>query len=114
MVFDSLLDNHSFWELLFVPLVVESKGSTVQNLFLAETKPVISWVEFPVIVSIFLLTGCVISMSLSIHCRSSWIVSDMSTSHWINHFLCIFESLRWNTERQSRIFLYLIRPVIPS
>ena len=93
MVFDGFLDDDCFWELFFMSLIMKSEGSSIQNFLLSETKSMLSWVEFPVIVSVLLFTWSVISVSLPIHSRGSWIVSHKSSSHRVKHFFSIFESL---------------------
>lgn len=114
MVFHSLLDYHSFWELFFVSLVVESQGSTIQNFLFTETESVIGWIKFPIIVSIFLFSWGVVSVSLSVHGGGHWVISDMCPSHWVYHLFSIFKSCWWNTISYIWVSLYLVRPVITS
>jgi hypothetical protein len=98
MIFNSFLDDDSFWELFLMSLIMKSEGSSVQNFLFTETETVFCWVKFPVVVSVLLFPRSIVSVSLPVHSRSYWVISNKSSSHWVKHFFCIFESLRRDTK----------------
>lgn len=98
LVLDSLLDNNGLWILLLMSLGMECEGSTIENSLFSITKSVICWLEFPVIVSLLLLTWSVVAMGLSVHRSGAWIISNEGSSNWIKHILGALKPLTWNTE----------------
>jgi hypothetical protein len=98
MILNSFLNDHGFWILLLVSLGVESKSRSIQNTFFAITESVVCWIEFPVVFSLFLLPWGVVAVGFSIHSGGAWIIGDKSSSHWVKHFFCALETLRWNTK----------------
>jgi hypothetical protein len=101
VVLYSLLDDHGLGVLLLVSLGVEGKRRTIQNSFFTITKSVVCWVEFPVVISLFLLSWSVISVSFTIHGSGVWIISNKRSSLWIKHLFSTFQSLTWNSEFHS-------------
>ena len=115
MILDSLLDDHGLGILFLVSLGVKSESCTIQNSFLTITKSVVCWVEFPVIISLFLFSGSVITVSFTIHGSGRWIISNKSSSLWIKHLFCALQSLTWNSEFHSgltALSLNVFRPLI--
>ena len=67
-IFDGLLDNDSFWEVLFDSFVVNRIFGSIWYSLLAITESVSAWVyHIPVIVTVFLRACWNISVSLGIH-----------------------------------------------
>ena len=113
MIFHSFLDDDSFWELFLMSFIMKSEGSSVQNFLFTKTESVFCWIEFPVIVSVLLFPWSIISVSLPVHSRGNWVISNKSTTHWVKHFFCIFESL-WRDTKFHCTSSSFIRPIILS
>ena len=92
MVFNSLLDDGCFWELVLISLGMKGHGGTVFNSLFSISEYVSIWVEFPFVVSILLFSWLEVSMSLLIHVFNCLVIVSESTTHWVDHVFCAFET----------------------
>jgi len=98
VVLYGLFDDCCFWVIFFKSLIMEGVGCSIENLLFSIAKAVLIWVYFPIIVSFFLFTWRIISMSLFIHSVNFWIILNECTIHWVKHFFCAFKSTCWYTK----------------
>jgi len=106
----SLLDNHGFRECIISSFSMNRLTCTIHQLLLSVAKCMVIPVQIPIVTSISLLTGCKVSMSLSIH-GSICVFLFFVTTRWIQKILWIFRKLCWSTERNFASFS-LVGPVI--
>lgn len=104
MVFNSFLYNCCFWELVFIPLCMKGHSSTIFNSLLTISKYMGIWVEFPLIVSVFLFTWLKVTMGLLIHFLDSSIIILHSTSYWVDHIFGALKASWWHTKFHFTIF----------
>lgn len=112
VIFDSLLNDNSFWELFLWSFMVDSLSSSIQNFLFSVTKSVTRWVQLPVVVSILLFSWSKVAMSLSILSLELFLLGN-SSSKWVQKLLSIDESGSWNTEFHFAL-VSLVWPVISS
>ena len=110
LVLDSFLDDDGLGILLLVPFSVKSKGCAVKDSLFTISETVVCWIEFPVVLSLLLLTGCVVAVGFSVQCRSRWIISHECSSNRVEHLFSVLEALAWNTE--LGVFLDMIWPFV--
>ena len=67
LVFNCLLYNCCFWELVFISLSMECHGSSILDSLFTISKHMSIWVEFPLVISVFLFTWLIVSMGLLVH-----------------------------------------------
>jgi hypothetical protein len=77
---------------------MESTGCSIKDFLFSITKAVLCWVNFPIIVSFFLFTWCIISVSLFIHGVYLWIILNKCSIHWVEHFFCALKPACWYTK----------------
>jgi len=113
MILNGFFNDHSFWEVLLKPLIVQSHCCSVEDLLLAIAKAVLSWVEFPFVVPSFLLTWRVVTVSPLVHLMHLRIIANESTSHGIYHFFSTFKATCGYTKGYGS-FGSLIWPLVAS
>lgn len=113
MILDSLLDDDGLGILLIVPLIMESHGGSIQYLFLAISEAVLLRCELPFVFSSLLLAWGIVAMRFSVHCVHLFVLVDMGSSEWEEHFLGTFQAGRGHTEYDGTS-LGLLWPVIFS
>lgn len=96
MVFHCLLYHRRIRPLLLWPLKMQSSRSTIELLFFRVAESVVGWIYFPVIVSLFLLTGSIIVMSIPVPVEDG-LVLRVAASIRSQHVLGIVESGGSNT-----------------
>jgi hypothetical protein len=98
-----LLNHHSFRELFFISFIFKSESCSVEYFLFSVPKPMVGGIKLPVVVSVLLLSGCEVSVGLSIHIAHLGIFLGGSVSG-VEHVLGIFKSLTGDSELHASIF----------
>lgn len=119
-VFNNFLDDNGFGEAFLVALGVDGLGSAVEEALLAEAEGVSFGlarnfaVNIPIIITLALFTGSVVSMSLNVHLLVLGAFLER-TSVRVKHSLSISAVLGGAAEgRVVTLSLNLLRPLIDT
>ena len=75
-----------------VSLIMESVTSSVQDSLLSIAESVALWVEFPVVISVLLLTRGKVSVSFSVHISDNFFLR-LANAERVDHFFSAFKVL---------------------
>ncbi len=91
-----LLNDDSFWESRFESFIMNGHSCAVEQPLFSVSKSMLCGIDWPIVVSGFLLTWSEVSMSLCIHLGVFFTVVVVILG--IEHFFCVLTVESGNTE----------------